>query len=88
MSAALKYLLMTLEDTWHGDNLKYYLNDQQDGVFCKLRKFSLNDTNNRAFDTEEIVLSLSTIRRHKYQHGIHFLVSPDKENRKELMMYL
>ena len=88
MSAALRYLLQTLEDSWRGDNLKYYLNDQQDGVICKLRNISLDDTNNRAFDTEEEVLSLSTIQRLGYRHGVNFLVRPNTEERKELMMYL
>ena len=93
MSAALKYFLETLEDSCLGDKWKYYLNDQQDGVFCKLRNIPLNDSNKRSFDTEEVVLSLSTIRRRKYHHGKHFLVRPETENtntedRKDLMLYL
>ena len=93
MSAALKYFLETLEDSCLGDKWKYYLNDQQDGVFCKLRNIPLNDSNKRSFDMEEVVLSLSTIRRRKYHHGKHFLVRPETENtntedRKDLMMYL
>ena len=93
MSAALKYFLETLEDSCLGDKWKYYLNEQQDGVFCKLRNIPLNDSNKRSFDTEEVVLSLSTIHRRKYHHGKHFLVRPETENtntedRKDLMMYL
>ena len=88
MSAALRYLLNTLEESWRGDNLKYYLNDQQNGVICKLRNISLDDTNNRAFDTEEEVLPLLTIQRRNYRHGVNFLVRPDTGERKELMMYL
>ena len=88
MSAALRYLLQTLDDSWRGDDLKYYLNEQENGVICKLRNIALDNQNNRAFDTEEEVLNLSTIQRLKYQHGIHFLVRPDTMERKELMMYL
>ena len=88
MSAALRYLLNTLEESWRGDNLKYYLNDQQDGVICKLRNISLDDTNNHAFDTKEEVLPLLIIKRRNYRHGVHFLGRPDTEERKELMIYL
>ena len=93
MTAALKYFLETLEDSSLGDRGKYYLNEQQNGVICKLRNIPLDDSNKRSFDTEEVVLSLSTIRRRKYHHGRDFLVRPETENittedRKDLMLYL
>ena len=87
--AALQYILQTWEDSTLTQGVdKYYLDDQENGIFCKLRSINLGDTNKRAFDTEEVVVPLATIHRNDYVHGRDFLVRPDTENRKDIMVYL